>query len=183
MKALFTFLTIIFLVGLSAQSINLEASKMEWTGKKITGQHNGTIQIAEANFGYEDGQLVSGTIVIDMTSISCSDLSGEKAESLVGHLKSADFFDVVGFPEAELTFNSVKQVEGNSYQLSGELTIKGITEAISFYANIGEKEATTTLKIDRSKYDVRYGSTSFFDGLGDKAIDNIFEIKGKLVFQ
>ena len=74
-------------------------------------------------------------------------------------------------------------MEGNSYQLSGELTIKGITEAISFYANIGEKEATTTLKIDRSKYDVRYGSTSFFDGLGDKAIDNIFEIKAKLVFQ
>lgn len=183
MKAFFTLLTVIALAGLFAQNINLNESSMEWKGKKITGEHYGDIQIAEADFKYEDGQLVSGTIVMDMQSISCADLTGEKAENLVNHLKSPDFFDVESFPEAELSFNSVKQVEGNSYQITGTITIKGNTEPITFYANLGEKEATTTLKIDRSKFDVRYGSSSFFDDLGDKAIDNIFEIKARLVFQ
>jgi len=183
MKILLSIFVLFTLTLLSAQSLDLEKSSLKWTGKKITGEHSGTINIEEADFNYEDGQLVSGSMVLDMNSIKCTDLEGGRAENLVGHLKSEDFFDVNGFPEAALIFTSVQQIEGESYLLKGDITIKGTTEPIEFYANLKEKEALATIKIDRSKFDVRYGSASFFDNIGDKAIDDIFEIKARLVYQ
>lgn len=182
MKFLISIFALFSLTILSAQGIDLEKSELQWTGKKITGQHTGNISILAADFQYVDGKLASGVLAIDMNSITCTDLEGEKADNLVGHLKSQDFFEVDGFPEAELAFDKVTLIEGDSYLLKGELTIKGLTEPIEFYANLKEKEALATLKIDRTKYDVRYGSSSFFDSLGDKAIDDMFEIKARLVY-
>jgi polyisoprenoid-binding protein YceI len=183
MRILLSVFVLVSLTMLSAQSIDLDQSTLEWTGKKITGEHTGNISIQEANFQYEDGKLISGVIVINMQSITCTDLEGEKAQNLVGHLMSDDFFDAEGFPEAELTFNDVRNVEGDSYLLKGELAIKGNIEPIEFYANLSDSEANATIKIDRTKFDIRYGSASFFDTLGDKAIADLFEIKAHLVYQ
>jgi polyisoprenoid-binding protein YceI len=183
MRILLSFITLFAFTLVSAQGVDLDKSSMIWTGKKIGKEHTGGVEILQADFDYEDGKLVSGTLVIDMTTITCTDLEEEKAAKLVGHLKSSDFFDVDAFPEAELNFTSVTQVEGDSYLIKGEITIKGHTEPIEFYANLKEKEALATIRIDRSKFDVRYGSASFFDDIGDSAIDDIFEIKARLVYQ
>lgn len=183
MRILLSIFALAALSFTSAQSIDLDQSTVEWTGKKITGQHTGNINIQEADFQYEDGKLVGGTLVMDMTSITCTDLEGEKAEKLVGHLKSTDFFEVDAYPESVLTFDRVKQIEGYSYFIVGELSIKGQTHPIEFYANLKETGAEATIKVDRTKYDVRYGSKSFFDNLGEKAIDDIFEVKARLEYQ
>lgn len=183
MRILLSLFALISLTLISAQGIDLEKSSLEWTGRKILGEHHGEISIQEADFKYKDDQLLSGTIIIDMESMTVTDLEGEKAEKLLNHLKSKDFFETDAYPEAELTFDEVELVEGNSYLIKGEITIKGQTEPIEFYANLKENEALATLRIDRTKFDVQYGSASFFDALGDKAIDDIFEIKARLVKQ
>ncbi len=170
--------------------IDLENSKVTWTGKKVTGKHTGTIDIKEANFSWTDGALSGGQVVIDMTSLSNSDLA-EKANmqaKLVGHLKSADFFNVEEHPTATLDITKVvhRGTEG-SYKIVGDLTIKGITKPIKFNAQFGEKDgkhiATADIVVDRSEYDVRYGSGSFFENLGDKTIYDEFELSVHLAFK
>lgn len=169
--------------------VNTSASSVEWVGKKIGGQHNGNIKISSSDLVLKDGVLNGGKVIIDMTSITNADLEGEWNQKLVGHLKSDDFFSVEKFKTAEFVIKkatpiaNAKEGEAN-YTISGDLTIKGITNPIEFPAAITVKNnsfvAIGEAKVDRSKFDVRYGSTSFFDNLGDKAIDNDFFIKFKL---
>lgn len=186
MKLIFSILFVAFLASGFAQqeaiTANLTKSSVEWTGKKVTGKHTGTISLLEAKLIFKDSKLVDGSFVLDMESITCTDLGGVMAAKLVGHLKSEDFFDVKSFNESTLEFTKVKHIEGNSYLIVADLTIKGITHPIEFTTNVKTHEAIATLKVDRTLYDVRYGSASFFDNIGDKAIDDIFEIKVKLVY-
>ena len=116
-----------------------------------------------------------------MTTITNSDLKDEGYnQKLVGHLKSDDFFGVEKFPTASFVVTKSSKFSNGKATLTGDITIKGKTESISFDIVKQSKEYTTKIEIDRSKFDVRYGSDSFFDNLGDKAIDDIFSLNIKL---
>ncbi len=164
--------------------VNTEESFIEWKARKVTGSHNGKITLKEGSLEMENGELTGGSFVIDMTTIAVEDLQGNSKAKLEGHLNSADFFDTANHPTA--TFE-ITEVEGSNgeYNITGDLTIKGNTNPVSFIATINKLDdknmAFASITVDRSKYDVRYGSTSFFDNLGDKAIYNNFNLDVTLV--
>lgn len=164
------------------KEIKTNESKVVWKGYKVTGSHEGTIAIESGFLTFNADKLVGGNFVIDMTSITVTDLEGEYKGNLEGHLKSDDFFGIEKHPTAELVFTNVSSTGKNAYAVTGDLTIKGKTNPISFTISIYGNKATTSLKIDRTKYDVRYGSTSFFDGLKDKAIYDEFDLVSDLQF-
>lgn len=160
--------------------VDTKTSTVNWTGKKVTGSHTGNIKIKSGELQFDAGKLVGGSFEIDMTSIACTDLSGKPADNLVGHLKSEDFFGVEKFNTSKLVIKYAQMTSGNNYSINGDLTIKGVTQPISFTAAVDAKSATAEIKVDRTKYDIKYGSGSFFDNLGDKAIDNDFVLNVKL---
>ena len=167
-----------FLSNLNAQetSINAAESSIHWLGKKVTGQHEGNINLVSGNLIMENGTLTGGSFIVDMNSIKTTDLQGESAQKLEGHLKSDDFFGVATHPQATLVFTSVETKGSGLYTITGDFTIKGKTNPATFDLQINEDSATAKVVIDRSLYDVRYGSKSFFDNLGDKVIYNDFDL-------
>ena len=164
--------------------VDTKASKVYWTGKKVAGEHTGFVSIKDGSLTVKDGKIADAVIKLDMNSIENTDLEGEWKDKLVGHLKSEDFFSVEKFPEATFTTKSVKQ-SGTNHEITGDLTIKGITHEISFPVEVelnGTKlSANGTAKIDRTKWNIRYGSGKFFDSLGDNMIYDDFEIRFELV--
>ena len=169
-------------------SVNVDttASQVTWKGYKVTGEHTGTINIKNGNFMYEGDNLIGGSFEIDMNSITCTDLNEKGAAKLVGHLKSADFFGVENYPTAKFEITKVvSRGKVGDYKVTGNLTIKDITKEIRFNTNIdnstGVPVATADLTIDRSDFNVKYGSGSFFDNLGDKTIYDEFELGLKIV--
>ena len=158
------------------KKVSITESTINWKGKKITGSsHNGTIDLKEGYFEFENDVLTGGYFEIDMNSISNEDLEGKYKEKLEGHLKSDDFFGVAKFPTATFKISEVKKSD-EKYTVTGDMTIKGITNSVSFDLNMSGNTSTANIEIDRSKYDVRYGSGSFFDNLGDKTISDIIEL-------
>lgn len=135
---------------------------------------------------YTDGKLSGGSFTIDMTTITCLDLEGGMKGKLEGHLKSDDFFGVENFPTAKFEMTQViSRGKPGDYKITGDLTIKETTKEIKFNATVEEGSdklvAKTAIEIDRSEFKVRYGSGSFFDGLGDKTIYDEFELEIELV--
>jgi polyisoprenoid-binding protein YceI len=161
--------------------VDIKESTIVWKGEKVVGSHTGTIKLEEGYFEMENNELVGGLFTIDMKSITNTDLDGENRAKLVGHLKSDDFFGVEKYPTATLIINSATK-NADGYIVKGDITIKGVTEPITFDLDMGEDFASTKLKIDRTKFGVRYGSGSFFDNLGDKAIYDEFELEVTLKF-
>jgi polyisoprenoid-binding protein YceI len=168
----------------SAQTKKIDPSKttITWLAKKITGQHTGTVNLKEGNLIYKGKKIVGGSFIVDMTSVTATDLTGEYLEKLNGHLKSDDFFSTEKFPNATLVFKKVTEKANGMYTVTADLTIKGITNPVTFNIETTAKSATTTLIIDRTKYNIKYGSKSFFESIGDKAIDNDFELKVAIQF-
>ena len=164
------------------KEIKSENSKVVWKGYKVTGSHEGIISIKSGHLNFDKDILIGGSFEIDMSTITVTDLEGEYKGKLEGHLKSDDFFGVEKFPSATLYFTKIKSVGKNSYEVTGNITIKGKTETVSFNVSVYGSKANVSLKIDRTKFDVRYGSTSFFDGLKDKAIYDEFELVADLEF-
>lgn len=169
-----------------AQNFKAETntSKIEWVGKKVTGQHNGEVKLKSGDFTLKDGNITSGNFVIDMKSIVALDLEGEWKQKLEGHLKSADFFDVEKSPTATfiLTKCEVKADDkGNTHLLTGNLTIKGISNQITIPARVSTQDnkfvAIAEFSINRTDYNIKYGSGKFFQDLGDKMIYDDFDIK------
>lgn len=169
-----------------AYKIDTEKSKVYWTGKKVTGSsHTGYISIGDGSVHVLDGALTGAHMHIDMSTIVCTDIEDEGYNAkLVGHLNSDDFFSVDKHPISRFEITSVKKESGSEYKVHGKLEIKGISNEISFPAKInvsnGKVTASGTAEIDRTKWDVKYGSGSFFKGLGDKAIKDAVEIKFEL---
>ena len=164
------------------KEIKIETSKVTWKGYKVTGSHQGSIAIKEGQLTFKDEKLVGGEFTIDMSSIENTDLEGDYKAKLEGHLKSDDFFGVEKFPTATLVFKKVKSTGKNSYEVTADLSIKDKTNAVTFDISIYGNKATANIKIDRTKFDVRYGSTSFFDDLQDKAIYDEFDLISDLEF-
>lgn len=164
------------------KEVKTSESKITWKGYKVTGSHEGTIAVKSGDLSFEGDKLVGGTVVIDMASINVTDLSGGIKGKLEGHLKADDFFGVSEHSTASLVFKSVKEVSANAYAVTADLTIKGKTNPVDFKISIEGSKATASLKIDRTKFGIKYGSASFFEGLKDKAISNEFDIVADLKF-
>lgn len=169
--------------------IETDKSKVNWVGKKVTGQHNGTVSLESSEIVVEGNDVVHAGIRMDMNSIVCEDLTDPQwNKKLVDHLKSDDFFSVDKFPQATFVttgFDVNADGNGENYLVTGDLTIKGITNEITFPVNVETNgsllTANGTAKLDRTKWDVKYGSGSFFKGLGDNMIYDDFEIEFDLV--
>lgn len=157
--------------------VNTDESVIEWTGHKPTGKHDGTINLESGVFTVNEGKIESGTFMITMSSLKDS----EGNAKLEGHLKSADFFEVETYPNAAFEVTGHEMVDGKS-MLSGNLTLKDVKNNVTFPVTTSNEGNTFTLTsemftIDRSKWNVKYGSKSFFDDLGDKFINNDIELK------
>jgi len=159
------------------KEVKTSESKVTWKGYKVTGSHEGNINLKSGFLMMDGKKLTGGEFVVDMTSITNSDMTtGNGKEKLEGHLKSDDFFGVANHPTAKLVFTSAKSFNKNSYTVTGDLTIKGITKPVTLVVSMFDNKATATIKVDRSEFDVKYGSGSFFDNLGDKTIYDEFDL-------
>ncbi|MCK5367406.1 MAG: YceI family protein [Cyclobacteriaceae bacterium] len=170
----------------STLSVNVDESNVVWLGKKVTGEHIGNINIAHGDLEFVGEHLRGGTFEIDMKSITNTDLKdAEYNKKLVGHLKSDDFFGVEKFPKTTFVINKVKHEAGNKYHVKGDITIKGITKSIEFPVEVSLNGSKATISaaitIDRTEFDVKYGSGSFFENLGDKMIYDDFTLDVTLV--
>lgn len=166
--------------------VEKDQSNVKWLGKKVTGEHYGTISFENGHLHIEDGNITSGEFVIDMNSIVVEDLTdAEWNQKLVGHLKSDDFFSTDKFGTSKLVLKSVEAKSGNVHHFKGHLTIKGITHPVEFDAAVEFKgnhvHANGKMTIDRSLYNVKYGSGKFFDNLGDKMIYDDFTLDFNIV--
>lgn len=172
-----------FSLPVSKEKVDTKASTIHWKGYKVVGSHEGDINL---NFGFLDfknGTLAGGEFSINMSSIICTDLEGEYKGQLEGHLKNADFFDTENHPNATLKITEVAVgLSQNAYHLTADLTIKGITQEIEFDATLNDGTATANIKIDRTKFGIKYGSGSFFEGLGDRMIYNEFDLAVNLKY-
>lgn len=170
---------------ISAQSKKIDASKtkIEWIGKKVTGQHNGTVDLKDGSLLFKSNKLTGGTFTVDMTSISVSDLKADQGkEKLEGHLKAEDFFGTAKYTTSKLVFKKIADKGNNVYTVTADLTIKEVTNPITFDMTVSGNTATTKFAVDRTKYGIKYGSGSFFDGLGDKTINDNFDLAVTLKF-
>jgi polyisoprenoid-binding protein YceI len=163
-------------------TVDPAASSVAWFGSKPVGPtETGTVDIAEGQLTFNGSELVDGSFVIDMTTITTDSQSGNMKEMLEGHLKSDDFFGVETYPTATLVIKSVEPTDvENQYSVVGDLTIKETTAEIEFLTDVvvgdGTLEAVAEIVVDRAVFDVRYGSGSFFDNLGDDLISDEMEI-------
>ncbi len=158
------------------KAIKTSESTVTWKAYKVTGSHTGTIDLKSGALEFDGDRLVGGEFVVDMTTINTTDLQGDYKNKLDGHLNSDDFFSTASNPTSTLVFTKVEASGKNSYEVTGDLTIKGITKPVTFDVSIYGSKATATVKVDRTKYDVKYGSGSFFDNLGDKTIYDEFDL-------
>ena len=184
LKSIALALVALVTLSTSAQTKKVDAAKstINWVGKKVTGSHEGTINIKDGALVFKGNKLAGGSFTVDMTSINTTDLEGKSKSSLDGHLKSDDFFGTENHPTANLVIKKIADKGNGVYGVNADLTIKGKTNTIGFEITVAGNTATADLKVDRTKYDIKYGSGSFFEGLGDKAIYDEFELKVKLVF-
>ena len=169
------------LFGQGEKAIDASKSSIVWTGKKVTGSHTGNINISEGVLKFDNGRLSGGTFTIDMNSITNTDLSEKMQGRLVGHLKSDDFFGVATYPTATVNITEIAPGDGG-FNVTADLTIKETTAPVTFLAKMTDTGATANISVDRTIYDVRYGSGKFFDGLGDKMIYDNFDLIVELAF-
>jgi polyisoprenoid-binding protein YceI len=173
------------------ERINYKVDKAEsrifWLGKKVTGSHNGTIDILEGVLTMDNGELAAGEIIVDTRSIKILDITDpDTNQQFAGHLVSEDFFASGEFPTATLTISKVSKLVNTNYHIAADLTIKGITNPIEFDAEIGNTN-TDTLKasgklvIDRTRYNMKFRSGHFFQDLGDALIYDDFTLKVQLI--
>ena len=165
--------------------IDQSTSSVEWIGKKVTGSHEGTINISGGEIIISEDKIIGGTINIEMSSIKVTDLEDEGMnKKLRGHLMSDDFFGVKNYPTASLKILTVNHKSKNQHTIIGEITIKGKTEKIEIPATIlmeeGKVVAIGEAIIDRTKFDIKYGSGQFFEDLGDRMIYDDFTVKFKV---
>jgi polyisoprenoid-binding protein YceI len=157
--------------------IDTKASEVTWKGSSVQGAHTGYVYISKGELMIENGQLMGGTVEVDMSTIEGDDHRSDN--NLIKHLKDPDFFDVKKFPFSTIAITGVAAINDENKNITGNLTIKGITHPVTFPAKMEIKDgivkANGKLVIDRTKWDVRYKSGKFFDNLKDQAISDSIE--------
>lgn len=173
-----------------AYTVLADKSTLTWKGFKPTGSHNGTVGISTANINVANDKLAGGKFTIDMNSINCLDIPAddEYNAKLVGHLKSADFFEVSKFPTATFEITDVKDGDEGKINVSGNLTVKGITKNITIPATFGAANGFVSLKsesfkIDRTEFGIEYKSMKLVDMIKDKSIDDLVEMSFDILAQ
>lgn len=166
-----------------SKKINTATSDIKWVGKKTGGEHSGVIKFKEGKLDFKSGKLTGGSFVVDMNSLTVTDLkAGEGKEKLEGHLKAEDFFGTAKHATSKLVFKSVKAKTANVYTVTADLTIKNITKPVTFDLTVNKNNATTSFAVDRTKYDIKYKSKNFFEGLGDNFIYDEFDLTVNVQF-
>ena len=171
--------------NLFAQEMILDKmnSSIKWTGKEITTKaHYGSLKFKEGKISMKGDKIISGMFIVDMKSIVCQDLSGKSKNYLESHLKSEEFFGVEDYPKASLSIKTSELKSDGNQLVKGDITIKGITQPISFNISIQNNEGIAKLTFDRTKHNVTYRSGNFFQNLGDKLIYDDIEIEAQLTF-
>ena len=164
--------------------IDTTASKIIYVGKKVTGEHTGEVKLSSGHLNFDNGTLKGGEFIADMTTISNTDIKDpEYLGKFVGHMNSEDFFATNKYKTAKLVIKKVEKVKDNNYKVTGDLTIKDKTAPVTFNADATKEKATAKLTFDRTKYDIKYGSGKFFQGLGDKMINDEVELTVILVMK
>ena len=159
-------------------NIKQDQSSLVWTGREVsTSSHYGTINFTSGQFEIADGLISQGEFLVDMTSITVQDLTGGSKERLEGHLRSDDFFSVESFPTAHLYISSSEVISNGKWMVNGFLTIKDISHPVLFEMVNTEDGWNANLVFDRSKYNVKFRSGTFFENLGDKLIYDDIELK------
>lgn len=173
--------------NMKAQTYKADADKtvIWWQGKKIGGEHRGTIKLKSAELEMQNNRPVGGTIIVDMTTIVDTDIDNEgMRKRLEDHLKSDDFFSVEKYPEARFEITGSEIKNGGSIEITGNITIKGITKTLEFVSDLTTSGEALIFKgnieIDRTLFDVRYGSAKFFANIADRAINDIFSLDYEL---
>ncbi len=172
-------------------TVSVADSKVNWLGKKVTGQHNGTIKVLKGEVLVDNGKVTGGSVEIDMKTIADEDLKDEEYnKKLVTHLSSADFFDVGKYPTSKLELTKVEELKDATKPnvnstVTGNLTMKDVTKSITFPAEIKIENGVLTVKadfdVDRTDWNIKYGSGKFFDGLGDKMINDKFNLNISII--
>jgi polyisoprenoid-binding protein YceI len=163
--------------------VDTEKSTITWEGKKFAGSHNGTIKLKSGVLNFNGKKLTGGGFVIDMASIKDAD----KSANLEGHLKADDFFGVATYPDAKFTIKKIVTTGADAATVTGDLTLKGITNPVTFPAKIAwNTDGTITataekIAVDRTKYGIKFKSKSSFPDIGDKFIYDEFELNVKLI--
>lgn len=174
-------------IGMQAQSFSVDTAQsvLKWDVRKVSGKgHYGTVGIKSGKFEIKDNKLKSGKLVVDMETVVNTDgKDGLPNARLVNHLKSDDFFSVAKFPTAQFTLTGSEAFENGQAKIYGRITIKGITQPITFIAKKEGMTLSSQFKIDRSLFDVRYGSGKFFNDLGDNMINDEFDVDISLVLK
>jgi polyisoprenoid-binding protein YceI len=167
-------------------TVNKSESSVMWKAAKVTGEHWGYVPIADATLDYSNGKITGGSFEMDMVNLTVEDLTDPKSKgNLTNHLKSDDFFSVEKFNTASFKITDAKSSNGKDYVISGNLTIKGISQPISFPAKVstsGNKlTAEGDITFDRTKFDIKFRSGNYFENLADKLIYDDVNLKVKLV--
>jgi polyisoprenoid-binding protein YceI len=167
----------------TTKAVKTSTSVVNWKGYKVTGKHEGVVAVKSGNLIFAGDVLKGGEFTIDMASLSATDLTGKGKESLEGHLKSDDFFGTAKYPEAKFVITKVvSRGKPGEYKIVGNLTIKTTTKEIKFDATTNGANAIAAIKIDRSDFDIKFGSGSFMENLGDKTIYDEFDMNVNLAY-
>lgn len=171
-----------------AYKLDADNSLIHWEGYKPTATHTGTISLADGTFKLNGSQIAEGNFTIDMKSINVTDLEGEWKENLENHLmgtvegKEDDFFNVNNFPTAEFKIKGITEKDGEEL-IVGDLTLKGITNEVAVPVKVEELDDSTVkitsadFDIDRTRWEIKFGSRSFFDSLGDNFVNDNMQLK------
>ncbi|WP_210521456.1 YceI family protein [Hymenobacter terricola] len=169
-----------------AYKLQPQLSTLGWEGKAVTHGHTGTMQFSDGELLVKGSSIVGGTVTVNMKTLVATDIKDAESQGkFVGHMSSDDFFGVATFPTSTFKIVSVTPIKGaakdaDNVTIAGDMTIKGITQRISFPAKAGVKDglasATGKVTIDRTKFGLKYGSKSFFESIGDKAIYDTFDL-------
>ena len=165
-------------------TMNTEQSVIQWRGKKVGVSESGTVPIRSCIFSIKEGQLMSGDVVVEMAGLKATSVEGLAARNLGQHLRGEDFFNVAEFPTAAFTYESSKFDGRDNLKTEGKLNVKGISKPVNATLNFGSSDpvvASVDMTFNRADFDVRYGSGSFFDDLGDDLISDEVSLKMVLV--
>lgn len=161
-------------------TVDTEKSTIDWTAKKVGGGHTGTIKIASGTLVSNGKNLIKGTFLINMSSITSDNAR------VTTHLKSDDFFAAEKNPNSKFEITKVTSAGSDRVNIAGNLTIKGITQPISFPATVKQQKdiivaVANGVRVDRTKYDIKFRSKTFFLDIGDRAVDDEFELNINLI--
>lgn len=167
-------------------TVNKSESTITWNAKKVTGEHYGKVPISNANLDYSNGKITGGSFDMNMVNLTVEDITDANTnKKLADHLKSDDFFSVAKFNTSTFKMTDVKSSNGKDYTITGNLTIKGVTNPVTFPAKVsvegGKIVANADITFDRTKYDIKYRSGNYFEDLADKMIYDDVTLKVKLV--